>query len=163
MAQYVEISPERSAKGIIKNNNYVVLSTCSKGGMPWAAAVLFVNDKDYNLHFMSAVDSRHAKNIIENPNIAGVIFDSKQPVGSSQSVQFEGIAKIVDEKKEIVKTISLYSKKAFPGSKFSPDPEFDPENYSGASEFKFFKIEPKNIFITGVERTEKVNLKTINE
>ncbi len=163
MAQYTEMSYEQNAKDIIASNNYFVLSTCNKNNTPWAAAILFVNDKDHNFYFMSAVDSRHAKNIIENPNIAGVIFDSKQPVGSSLSVQFEGTAKIVDTKEEIVDTIKLYSKKAFPGSKFSPDPQFDPGNYSGAAEFKFFKIEPKKIYITVAGGVEEVNLKAIND
>ena len=163
MMQYTEMSYEQNAKDIIASNNYFVLSTCNKNNTPWAAAILFVNDKSYNFYFMSAVDSRHAKNIIENPNIACVIFYSKQPVGSSLSVQFEGTAKIIDTKEEIVDTIKLYSKKAFPGSKFSPDPQFDPGNYSDAAEFKFFKIEPKKIYISVEGGTVEVNLKAIND
>ena len=146
------------AKRIIESNNYMVLSTCDKKGSPWACTVLFVHDDDYNFYFQSAVDSRHALNLSENPRIAFVIFDSTQDIGSTDSIQAEGKVALVGEK-EIKGVISIYTKKVFKGNNLYAERQYVPGNYLGAAEFRFFKIKVERLFTnTGPGRRSEVDL-----
>ncbi len=139
---------EEKAGSIIKGNNYLVTATSDKKGSVWAATVSYVTDSDYNFYFLSAVDSRHAENISVNPKVAFEVFDSRQQIGSSDGVQAEGTAELVGDK-DLPKVIGLYSNKFFPGSKVTPLERYPPENYSGASEFRFFKITISVLYVTG--------------
>lgn len=150
-------SYEDKAESIIKHNMYLSLSTCDMERKPWVATVFYAHDKEYNFYFLSAVDSRHAKNILENPNVAFSIFNSGQPVGSSEGVQAEGTASAV-EGKDVKKVIELYSEKAFPKSTIAPTIRYEPEYFSGNSEFKFFRIKITKIYTTGPERRIEVDL-----
>ncbi|MEM3838959.1 MAG: pyridoxamine 5'-phosphate oxidase family protein [Candidatus Micrarchaeaceae archaeon] len=149
---------EEKAKKIIVNSTYMVVGTSTKDGIPWVAPVLFVHDKDYNIYFLSAVDARHSKNLAENPNVSISIFDSNQKIGSFDGIQAEGEASLV-EKGEIKKAITLYCKKVFPNSDMEPTKRYVPEDYLGASEFRFFKIKLTEIYLAGSEdRRVKVEL-----
>ncbi|MDE1850765.1 MAG: pyridoxamine 5'-phosphate oxidase family protein [Candidatus Micrarchaeota archaeon] len=151
-------SYEEKAESIIEHNNYMVIGTSSRKGRPWAAAVFYVYDYKGNFYFLSAVDSLHIKNGVENPFLSLVIFDSGQPLGTSDSVQVEGTLSPV-KKSEIKKVITLYCKKLFPRSELSPFERYNPNNYSGASEFQFFKVTVANAYTSGPDRRVAVKLR----
>jgi uncharacterized protein YhbP (UPF0306 family) len=142
---------------MLSDNKYLVLATSSKGAKPWAAPVFFVYDEKYNLYFLSASDSLHAKHILENPNVAVAVFDSTQPIGSSDGLQIEGKATIVN-KDTISKVITIYCERLFLGSKTKPLDRYKPENYLEPAEFRFFKITVSKTFVTGVDRRVEVDL-----
>ena len=146
------------ARHIIERNNYIALATADRRGNPWVAAVFFVYDDDYNFYFLSSVDSRHGKNIASNDSIAGVIFDSTSPLGSSDSVQVCGRASLV-EKKDIKHVIETYVKRLFPTSKISSIKMYRPEDYLEPAEFRFFKVTPKDVYTAGENGKVEVNLK----
>ncbi|MDE1851938.1 MAG: pyridoxamine 5'-phosphate oxidase family protein [Candidatus Micrarchaeota archaeon] len=149
---------KEKARSIIDRNRYLVLATSGKDGKPWACPVFFVRDNDYNFYFMSATDSRHVKNIRDNENVAVVVFDSNVEVGNSDEVQAEGKAEEVG-KSELKRVIGIYAKKLYPKSPMQPTERYRPEDYSGASEFKFFKITIGKLYTTGPERRVEVDLK----
>ncbi|MDE1823486.1 MAG: pyridoxamine 5'-phosphate oxidase family protein [Candidatus Micrarchaeota archaeon] len=146
------------AKDIIGKNMYLVLATSGKDGKPWACPVFFAHDQDYNFYFMSATDSLHVKNINENDNVGIVIFDSNVPVGNSDEVQAAGHASVV-EKDDIKRVIGIYSKKLYPKSPMPPTERYRPEDYTGASEFRFYKIKTEKVFTAGPDRRVEVDLK----
>lgn len=145
----------KEAKKIVDSNKYMVLATADTEGKPWSATVAFAYDKDYNFYFISAVDSRHAENISKNPRVSFVIFDSTQDIGDSEGIQAEGRASVV-ERGDVEKVIGIYVKRLFPKSDMAPSEMYRPEYYSGASEFRFFRIKATGVNITGTEdrRTE---------
>ena len=155
MAQYR--NNEDQTKKILKENKYMVLATSDKNSTPWANPVFYSNDEEYNFYFLSAIDSRHAENIIVNPKISAAIFDSTQKIGSSEGIQIEGSVSIV-KRTELEKVIKLYSDKLFPTSKLSGPERYNPSDYDEPSEFRFFKITPKKVYITGVDRRAEVSL-----
>ncbi len=146
---------EKEARRIIDRSDYMSVGTSTKSGKPWVAPVLFVHDHAFNLYFLSAVDALHSKNILENDSVSISIFDSHQKIGLSEGIQAEGRAELVEED-SIKKAIELYCKKAFPDSDIKPTGRYVPENYLGASEFRFFRIRPANIYITGEDRRIRV-------
>jgi nitroimidazol reductase NimA-like FMN-containing flavoprotein (pyridoxamine 5'-phosphate oxidase superfamily) len=151
-------SYDDQARSILDHNRYMVLATSTKAGRPWAAPVFFTFDKDYNFYFLSAIDSRHAKDIAENPFVSVVIYDSNSPIGISQSVQIEGKASFVQEK-ELGRVISLYSSRLFKSSHLEPTERYRPEDYGEGAEFRFFKITVSSAFTTGADRRVNISLK----
>ncbi len=149
---------EDKARQIIKDNNYMVLGTCSKNGKPWANPVLYVHDDDYCFYFLSAVDSKHVENIFENQRIAVAIFDSKQKIGKSDGVEMEAKAVQVG-RKDVEGVIEMYSKKIFPNSMLSPTEKYDPDSFVDPAEFRFFKVTPLHVYVTGPERRVEIDLK----
>ena len=101
------------ARLIIAENKYMVLATCDKTNKPWASPVFFAHDEKYNFYFLSSINSRHAKNITENPLISIAIFDSRQKMGQTEGIQIEATAGQVG-KNSIEKVIEHYVTKAFP-------------------------------------------------
>jgi nitroimidazol reductase NimA-like FMN-containing flavoprotein (pyridoxamine 5'-phosphate oxidase superfamily) len=148
---------EEKAKKILSGCTYMVIGTSTTNGKPWVASVLYVYDKDYNLYFLSAVDAEHSENILKNPKVSVSIFDSHQRIGISDGIQIEGKAELV-EKGEIKRVITLYCEKVFPDSDMPPTTRYKPEEYLGASEFRFFKVKLVNAYITGEDRRIKIEL-----
>ncbi|MDE1828378.1 MAG: pyridoxamine 5'-phosphate oxidase family protein [Candidatus Micrarchaeota archaeon] len=151
-------SYEAKAESIIEVNKYMVVATSGKKGKPWAAAVFYVYDYEGNFYFLSAVDSIHIKNATENPSVSLVIFDSNQPLGTSDSVQVEGKLSVA-KKADIKKVITLYCKKLFPRSDISPFDRYNPEDYTGASEFQFFAVKVEKAYTSGPDRRVEVELR----
>jgi uncharacterized protein YhbP (UPF0306 family) len=145
------------ARGIIRNNAYMILATSNKNAAPWASPVFYAYDKKYNFYFLSAIDSRHAENLLENPKVGIAIFDSGQKIGTSDGIQMEGSVKVV-EGKEVENAIELYSKRLFPESKMKGTDRYDPKSYLEPAEFRFFKVTPSLIYVTGVDRRVEVDL-----
>ncbi|MDE1857148.1 MAG: pyridoxamine 5'-phosphate oxidase family protein [Candidatus Micrarchaeota archaeon] len=150
-------SYEEKAKYIIHSNRYMVLATCTKDAKPWANPVLYAYDDDYNLYFLSAIDSKHGENCVENPDVAFAIFDTNQPIGSKEGVQGEGKASLV-AKADLKKAIEAYSGRVFPNSTVAPTERYPPAEYSDPSEMRFFKIKVTQAYVTGPDRREPVDL-----
>jgi nitroimidazol reductase NimA-like FMN-containing flavoprotein (pyridoxamine 5'-phosphate oxidase superfamily) len=148
---------EEKAKKILSECTYMVVGTSTVDGKPWIAPVLYVYDKEYNIYFLSAIDAVHSENILKNSKVSISIFDSHQKIGISDGIQIEGRAEPV-EKGEIKKVITLYCEKVFPDSEMPPTTRYNPENYLGAAEFRFFKIKLVNAYITGEDRRVKIEL-----
>ncbi len=145
------------AEGIFSDNKYMSLGTSTKDGKPWVAPVLYVHDEEYRMYFLSAIDSLHAENIKENQEVAISIFDSEQDIGASDGVQARGTCVMVEEN-EIEKAITLYCKKVFPESDIEPTKRYISSEYLGASEFRFFRIDLSEIYVTGEDRRVRVDL-----
>lgn len=150
------------ARYIIEHNNYMIVSTSDKSGKPWAAPVFFAYDKNYTFYFLSAVDSRHAENIAENPNVAIVIFDSSTPVGQTDGVQMDAKVSFVP-KKDLSKVITTYCDRLFPNSNILATERYDPKEYYEPSEFRFFRVEVVQAYTTGIDRRVDVDLNDIEK
>src|ERR1700691_1781138 len=89
------MDPAEQAKELIINNTYLTLST-SDGNVPWIAPLYYVIDKEWNLYFISPVESRHAQHISKNPYVAFAIFDSTLELGEGIGIQASAKASIVE-------------------------------------------------------------------
>ncbi len=82
---------------IISACRYLVLST-TDGGQPWVAPLEYLCDDALNFYFLSTDDSRHARHLRANPQVAVAIFETTQPdytpelSASLRGVQISGTA-----------------------------------------------------------------------
>ncbi|MBI5644534.1 pyridoxamine 5'-phosphate oxidase family protein [Candidatus Kaiserbacteria bacterium] len=82
------------AKEVLDDAFLMTLATQDAEG-PWAASVIFVADKDFNIYWMSKSDARHSRAIAEGGKVAVAITASWQE-NKERAIQIEGTAQRID-------------------------------------------------------------------
>lgn len=76
---------------ILNNVIYCSLSTCSADGFPWVSPVFYAFDKQVNLYWSSAIESKHSQNIYNNNGKAAIaIYNSSTEEGTVEGLYFYG-------------------------------------------------------------------------
>ena len=89
------------ARDVLETSRYVTLAT-SDGSAPWIAPIEPMRDGDGTFYFFSTEDSRHARHIATNPNVAISLFNGEQPAYASDAnarlrgLQIEATARKLD-------------------------------------------------------------------
>lgn len=96
------------ARAIIETGKFMMLATSDRQGYPWAAAVNYVFDGDYNFYVLTRTKTQHMEHIKRNPNIAFVIVGPLTRQGVDE-VQCRGTASTVD-RSELRTAVDLYNK-----------------------------------------------------
>lgn len=96
----------------INEHHVLTIATCNNN-KPWCASCFYVYLKDENIFiFTSDIDTRHGKEFIENPFVAGNILLETSIINKIQGLQFEGkIEKPTGDLKKIAEKAYL---KRFP-------------------------------------------------
>ena len=137
-------------KHIVTTSTYLTLAT-TDGEKPWANAVFFASDTEFNLYFASYNNSRHVKNILKNPNVSIAIFDSHIIPGTgAQGVQIEATCQRVTGK-ALPEAIEVVYTKRFPDPKERTKRDLSVEHFSlpdtvGRTDH-IYKIVPKHFYI----------------
>ena len=77
---------------LLERERFMTLATADADGRPWASPVWYAPDGDFDLLWVSKPDARHSRNIAARPEIAIVIFDSRQTPGDAEAVYMEARA-----------------------------------------------------------------------
>jgi nitroimidazol reductase NimA-like FMN-containing flavoprotein (pyridoxamine 5'-phosphate oxidase superfamily) len=83
------------ARAVIDDGVFMTLATADADGVPWASPVWFAPDGYSELLWVSDPNARHSRNIAVRPQIAIVIFDSRQTPGDGLAVYMEARAEQV--------------------------------------------------------------------
>ena len=67
-----------------------------KDNKPWVCEVHFYYDDELHLYFTSSKNSRHAQELLSNPNVAGNIVTQHFKNQKVRCVDFEGTAEMLD-------------------------------------------------------------------
>jgi nitroimidazol reductase NimA-like FMN-containing flavoprotein (pyridoxamine 5'-phosphate oxidase superfamily) len=90
-----ENDPAATAKAIIDANLYMVLGTADEAGRPWVSPVYYAPVAYQEFLWVSRPETLHSRNLIAQPDISIVIFDSSVPIGTGQGVYMAATAKEV--------------------------------------------------------------------
>jgi len=104
--------------------HYTMTIATAKGENPWAAAVFYAND-GFTLYFLSDPESRHSKEIAENPAVAATVNEDYHDWRKIKGVQMEGKAELVTTEDELAKAVATYVEKysfTAPYLKFTSSP-----------------------------------------
>ena len=82
----------RTARAVIDEGVFMTLATADADGVPWASPVWFAPNGYSELLWVSDPNARHSRNIAARPEIAIVIFDSRQTPGDGLAVYMEARA-----------------------------------------------------------------------
>jgi len=96
----------------LSKRKFLTLATSTQEGEPLAHPIAYVNKGD-TVYFSTGKQTRKFKNIQKNPNVAYSVYDSTEYLDEVRSVQMEGKATPVTDKKE-TKEINKMLKQKFP-------------------------------------------------
>jgi len=96
----------------LSKRKFLTLATSTKKGEPLTHPIAYVNKGD-TLYFSTGKQTRKFKNIQKNPNVAYSVYDPTEYLEEVRSVQMEGKATPVTDKKE-TKEINNLLKQKFP-------------------------------------------------
>ena len=85
------------AAAIIASTDYMTLATADADGVPWATPVWFAPDGERGLLWLSRPDARHSRNLLAQPRLSIVIFDSRVSSEEAAAVYFDAVAEQVDD------------------------------------------------------------------
>lgn len=83
--------PRQNALDYLAHHHVVTLATHGPEGL-WAAAVFYASD-GFDLYFLSAGHTRHARNIDTSPAVAATIQEDYRDWPSIQGIQMAGAAR----------------------------------------------------------------------
>jgi general stress protein 26 len=118
----------------LSKRKFITLATANEKGDPLSHTVAYIN-KGPDVFFSTSKQSRKVKNIMENPKIAYSLYDPVDHLDEIRSLQVEGEATLISDKK-VSKDVLDQLKKKFP---FMADIPVDSENI-------IVKITPKTCF-----------------
>jgi nitroimidazol reductase NimA-like FMN-containing flavoprotein (pyridoxamine 5'-phosphate oxidase superfamily) len=90
-----ETDPTATAKAIIDANLYMVVGTADEAGRPWVSPVYYAPVDYRDFVWVSRPETLHSRNLVAQPQISIVIFDSSVPIGTGQGVYMAAIAEEV--------------------------------------------------------------------
>jgi len=85
----------------------------SVDNQPWVCSVWFAADEDLNIYWLSSTTRRHSKEVLKNNKVAGAIVLPQTPNDPPRGLQFQGIAKLLTDKKDADKAMSVYAGRIF--------------------------------------------------
>ena len=90
-----EHDPAATAKAIVDANLYMVLGTADEAGRPWVTPVYYAPVDHREFLWVSRPETLHSRNLVVQPQISIVIFDSSVPIGTGQGVYMAATAEEV--------------------------------------------------------------------
>jgi uncharacterized protein YhbP (UPF0306 family) len=110
------------ARGIIDDNQYMVLATADEAGRPWASPVYFANSGYAEFFWVSSPEATHSRNIAVRPQVGIAIFNSQVPIGTGQGVYMTAEAEEVTGT-EVARGVEVFSQRslAHGGGPWTPE------------------------------------------
>lgn len=147
---------EELAKQIIDSNIYMSLATFADE-KPWACALFMGVDENYHLYFVSNIKALHVQNVLKNPRVAVVIFDSHSIAGRANGVQLSGTCHRLTGD-EVQRGIDAIYSKRYPDPSERVNRNLTPEEFSrpenDPSSRYIFEIMPEHLFVLDKESGE---------
>jgi len=133
------------AKRLAAGQTTMTLAT-ARNDVAWAAAVYYVFFKSA-FYFLSAPDSRHIKEALENGRASSAIYASGSTWQEIRGLQMSGSIQPVEGRLEAFQVLRVYLKK-FPFTKefFKKDTSMDPKSFWERFGVKLYRFKPSLVY-----------------
>jgi nitroimidazol reductase NimA-like FMN-containing flavoprotein (pyridoxamine 5'-phosphate oxidase superfamily) len=85
-----------AVRELIVGERFMTLATADADGLPWASPVWYAPNGYAEFFWVSSPDVRHSRNLAVRPELAIVIFDSRQTPGDGRAVYMTARAEQTD-------------------------------------------------------------------
>lgn len=134
------MNPAQTFKSIVSNVQYAAIATVSKDGTPWNSPVYIAFDDHYNFYWASWRNNQHSKNIVENPRVFLVVYDSSSPEGEGKGAYILAEARELTDAAEIEEAMKHhYGRKNKTPRKV--------EEFMGDYPRRMYKAEPTQLWV----------------
>jgi nitroimidazol reductase NimA-like FMN-containing flavoprotein (pyridoxamine 5'-phosphate oxidase superfamily) len=89
--------PGGLARFLVEENSYLTVATAGRDGVPWASPVWFAARGIRYFVWASKPGARHSGNIVENPRVSLVVFDSGKAPGDGSALYVSAEAALVGD------------------------------------------------------------------
>jgi len=83
--------PAAAFEQVVRGNQYMVLATSDRTGVPWATPVWFASEDLHAYYWVSRPEARHSTNLAVRRELGITIFDSHQPPGTGVGVYLDAV------------------------------------------------------------------------
>src|SRR3989338_7181549 len=90
----METNIKELIKEVLEKGYLMSLATKDEGGI-WVSDVIYINDDEFNIYWISDPEVRHSEAILKNNKVAGTVTISG-PREDNLGIQFEGEAEIME-------------------------------------------------------------------
>ncbi|OGL22215.1 hypothetical protein A2707_02665 [Candidatus Saccharibacteria bacterium RIFCSPHIGHO2_01_FULL_45_15] len=122
-------SPESKelVRGYLDSHHSGILGTSDSSGNPHVAAVYYERDDDFCLTFATKTETQKAKNMLENQQVAFVIYDEKEQA----TIQITGRVERIEDAAAKNHSINAMVKKSaeLSGREFTPAEKLEAGDY----------------------------------
>jgi len=94
----------------LSRKKFVTIATSTPDGKPLTHTLAYVNIGP-NIYFTTSKNSRKTMNIQKNPNVAYSVYNETEHLDEIRSIQMEGTATLISDKKETEKILKLLGQK----------------------------------------------------
>jgi nitroimidazol reductase NimA-like FMN-containing flavoprotein (pyridoxamine 5'-phosphate oxidase superfamily) len=109
------MSQAEQARRVIADSRYLTVATTNGSGAPWNTPVYFGFDERFNFYWASWRENQHSRNIIVNPSVFIVIYDSNAPEGTGLGVYIQARARQLEQLNEAEHAVHcLYARNSRP-------------------------------------------------
>jgi nitroimidazol reductase NimA-like FMN-containing flavoprotein (pyridoxamine 5'-phosphate oxidase superfamily) len=88
---------EAAVRAIVEANPFMILATADAEGRPWASPVWYATVDCREFFWVSKPEARHSRNLSGRPELAIVVFDSRQTPGDVEALYLSATAEHVPE------------------------------------------------------------------
>lgn len=128
----------------MESTYYCALGTNDQKGV-WVNPVYFAYDSNYNFYFISQPQSRHMKNMLENPQVSLAIYSTAQHTqGDVAGIQLAGKARILSDEADVKKAYDTYYGRKYPAAR--KHPEKNEDHYMNNPEWQFVEVVPTKMY-----------------
>jgi len=114
-----------------------LMAVATFGSFPWIASVYYTFDRDLNIYFLSDPATLHAKQILQNSQVAVAIAASRQDINKpKRGLQLSGVAKQIHGLAKVKHALRLWKRNL---------DVVDPQLTVKVVKCSMFKITPKRI------------------
>ena len=97
-----------TVRAIVDATTYLTLATADEHGSPWASPVWFATDDYHEFVWASKPGARHSLNLAVRPDVALVVFDSRQRPGTGEGVYVRARAEEVPDA-DLERCLAVYA------------------------------------------------------
>ena len=147
---------EENAVEVIKNIEYLNISTITPEGLPWGTPVYTAYDNDLNFYYVSWKENQHSKNIKFKSNAFVTIYDSTVKSGTGFGVYLTGTIEEVTNPLTIGKGILALYKRA----KLEVE---DVTKFLSKYPRRVYMLKPTKVWVNGDKKIEGSTIDTREE
>lgn len=128
---------------------YVTIATVSPAGRPWNTPVVGRFDDSLYLYWISWCRNRHSQNIVKEPRIFVVVYDTSAPEGAGQGLYLQMRARMLTTPQEIETAKKVYN------TSFFVHPTESHAQFLDQCPQRFFKAVPERIWYNADSQKER--------